>query len=261
MKSLFVSHGAPNLVLHDTEARNFLRDYGLGGETPRAILVVSAHFTHAGPALSAGEHPEMIYDFGGFEPELRTLIYPAPGAPDVAAEAARLLEVAGHPAVLVDRGFDHGTWVPLMLMCPQADIPVVQLSVDPRKGPAEHWKLGRALAPLAESGMLIVGSGAATHNLQELFGRGYPLDAAAPEWVRAFGDWLDEKIVEGDLESLENYRRKGPFGAENHPTEEHLLPLFVALGAAGEGARGRRIHTSRQYGVLMMDAYAFEAAA
>ena len=144
-------------------------------------------------------------------------------------------------------------------MRPQADIPVVQLSVNPEAGPEWHYKIGRALQPLTEQNVLIIGSGAATHNLRELFGHNYPLDAAAPDWVKEFGEWLDERIVAGDVGALLDYRKKAPHAEHNHPTEEHLLPLYVALGAAGEKAMGARIHTSHQYGVLMMDAYAFHA--
>lgn len=254
---LFVSHGAPNLVLHNSAAKQFLEAYGHDLGTPRAILVVSAHFTAAAPALSAGEKPEMIYDFGGFEPELRTLVYPAPGAPDVAGRAAELLREAGYQPALVERGYDHGTWVPLMLLRPQADIPVVQLSVDPRKGPDYHLALGRALAPLTKEGVLVIGSGAATHNLQEFFRGGYRADLPAPDWVKAFGDWLKERVEAGAVDDLLQYRTRAPFGRENHPTEEHLLPLFVAMGAAGEGTAGQRVHTSKEYGVLMMDCYRF----
>jgi 4,5-DOPA dioxygenase extradiol len=257
LPTLFVSHGAPNLVLHNSAARSFLEAYGEGLGAPKAILVVSAHFEARGPALSAGEHPDMIYDFGGFEPELRTLVYPAPGSPDLARRAAELLREAGLDPVLVERGYDHGTWVPLMLLNPSADIPVVQLSVDPGRGPDYHLALGQALAPLAEEGVLIVGSGAATHNLHEYFRGGYRSDSPTPDWVKAFGDWLSERIEAGATDDLVRYRDRAPYGAKNHPTEEHLLPLFVALGAAGEGAPAKRVHTSHEYGVLMMDCYRF----
>lgn len=256
--TLFVSHGAPNLILHNSEARSFLAAYGKTLSDYRAILVVSAHYEAPEPRLSSASQPNMIYDFGGFEPELRTIQYSAPGAPDVAEEAANLLRKAGFQASLdPERGYDHGTWVPLALLKPEADIPVVQLSVSPHHDAAWHWSLGEALRPLAESGVLIIGSGAATHNLHEFFRGHYRFDTPAPDWVRAFGDWLDEKAVAGDRDSLLAYRTQAPFGPENHPTEEHLLPFFVAMGAAGEGARGQRIHSSQQYGVLMMDCYAF----
>jgi 4,5-DOPA dioxygenase extradiol len=256
--TLFVSHGAPNLVLHNSEARSFLAAYGRNLSDYRGILVVSAHYEAPEPHLTAGAHPPMIYDFGGFEPELRTIVYPAPGSPSLAAEAAEVLRAAGFAPSLDElRGYDHGTWAPLALLRPEADLPVVQLSVSPNHDASWHYQMGEALRSLAVSGVLIIGSGAATHNLHEFFRGGYRFDTPAPDWVRAFGNWLDEKATQGDVPSLLDYRRSAPFGRENHPTEEHLLPFFVALGAAGEGARGERIHSSHQYGVLMMDCYAF----
>ncbi len=257
MSTLFVSHGAPNLILHNTEAKLFLESYGRTLGKPRAILMVTAHFEASRPTLTNGAHPGMIYDFGGFEPELRTVNYSAPGSPEVASEAFKLLDEAGFSPAFADRGFDHGTWVPLVLLRPEADIPVVQLSVEPDKGAAYHLKLGQALKPLAESGVLIIGSGAATHNLHEFFRGQYRPDSPAPDWVKSFGEWLDRKITAGDTEALVQYRMLAPNGAKNHPTEEHLLPLFVAMGAAGAGAHGTRVHTSQEYGVLMMDAYSF----
>lgn len=253
--TLFVSHGAPNLVLHNSAARHFLEAFGQDLERPRTILVVSAHFETEEPVASADPAPGMIYDFGGFEPELRRLVYAAPGAPEVARRAVELLRGAGLGAALVEgRGYDHGTWVPLMLLFPEADIPVAQLSIQPGRDPEHHHALGMALAPLAEEGVLIVGSGAMTHNLRAMARGGR--DAPAPSWVRDFGEWMRERLEAGAIADVVAYRDRAPFAAENHPTDEHLLPLFVALGAAG-GERGRRVHTSDEYGVLMMDAYRF----
>ena len=256
--SLFVSHGAPNLILHNSDARRFLAGYGARLADVRGLLVVSAHFEASVPTLTSAERPPMIYDFGGFEPELRQVVYSAPGSPALAREAAAALEAAGFPVALDPRrGFDHGTWVPLSLLRPEADLPVVQLSVSPAHDAAWHYRLGEALRPLAENGILVIGSGAATHNLHEFFRGGYSFDTPAPDWVRAFGDWLDAKVAAGDVDALLAWETAAPFGRENHPTDEHLLPFFVALGAAGVGTKGERIHTSHQYGVLMMDCYAF----
>ncbi len=257
MPTLFVSHGAPNLVLHNSEAKRFLERFAADLPRPKAILVASAHFDTPVPATTADERPETVYDFRGFEPELYQMTYPAPGAPDLAARATALLAEAGFAARPISgHGFDHGTWVPLKLLYPDAEIPVVQLSIQSQQGPEHHVKVGEALRPLAEEGVLIIGSGALTHNLHEFFRGGYAADAPAPEWVRAFGEWMRERIEAGDRDALVHYRAKAPHGPANHPTEEHLLPLFVALGAAGEGG-GRRVHTSQEYGVLMMDAYRF----
>jgi len=256
MPALFVSHGAPNLALSDTPARRFLEDWGRSLPRPEAILVVSAHWETAIPTVSAAARPATIHDFRGFEPALYELRYPAPGAPALAGRVAGLLADAGLPAETdPDRGLDHGAWVPLMLLFPAADLPVTQLAIQPDAGPAHHLRLGEALAPLRDAGVLILASGAATHNLAEF--RGRAIDATPPDWVVAFGDWIDRAISEGRREDLLRYRDLAPFPAENHPSEEHLLPLFTALGAAAD-PRGRRVHASHTYGVIAMDAYVFE---
>ena len=164
---------------------------------------------------------------------------------------------AGYP-VRIDtrRGLDHGAWVPLMLAYPAATIPAVQLSVQPHLGPAHHLALGRALQPLRGEGVLIAGSGGFTHNLYEYF-RGPASQGGEPEWVTAFADWFERALLESRVDDLVRYRRLAPYAEKNHPSEEHLLPVFVALGAAGPGARARRLHHSLEGGVLRLDAYAF----
>ncbi|HMB48877.1 MAG TPA: class III extradiol ring-cleavage dioxygenase [Afifellaceae bacterium] len=259
---IFVSHGAPDLAITQTAAHDFLKSYGRSGARPKAILTVSAHFETADPVLVTDPAPEMIYDFGGFDPALRTIVYPAPGAPDISRLAFEAIEAAGFdPKLAEKRGYDHGVWVPLMLLYPEADIPVAQLSVDPNRDPAWHYRLGEALRPLTEQGVLIVGSGSLTHNLGEVFTPAglRRRDEDAPQWVDDFAAWIAERLAEGDVDLLLDYRRQAPFAVENHPTDEHLLPLFVALGAAGHQALGRRLHDSREFGVLAMDAYAFNA--
>ncbi|HVY57377.1 MAG TPA: class III extradiol ring-cleavage dioxygenase [Xanthobacteraceae bacterium] len=258
LPTVFISHGAPDLVLHNSPAREFLAGFGVQLGKPRAIVIASAHFASHRPAVVGDAQPGMIYDFGGFDPKLNTLVYPAPGDPVVAVKVAGLLQATGlAPTMVEKRGYDHGAWVPLMLMYPLADVPVVQLSVQPQLGAAHHFALGRALASLADENILVVGSGSATHNLSEFFRGGYAEDAPAPDWVVRFDDWVHEKAEAGAAEDLIDYRSRAPFARENHPTEEHFVPLHVALGAAGEGARGERVHTSHQHGVLMMDAYTF----
>lgn len=261
MPSLFVSHGAPNLILYDTPARQFLADYAESIERPTAILSVSAHFETDRPAVVADPAPDMIYDFGGFEDELYTLTYPAPGDPALAERVAGLLSDADlAPAIVRKRGYDHGTWVPLMLLYPGADIPVAQLSVQPGASAAHHYRLGEALAPLRDEGVLIVGSGSFTHNLHEAFQnlRRGAVDAERPDWVSAFVDWMVPRIEAGAVDDLVAYRTKAPFAVENHPTDEHLMPLYVALGAAGARPKGHRIHESHQFGALELDAFAFD---
>jgi 4,5-DOPA dioxygenase extradiol len=254
--ALFVSHGAPTLPFEPVAAREFL--CGLGGliSRPKAILAVSAHWDTAVPTVSAAERPETIHDFSGFPPELYRLRYEAPGAPALAQRVAALLGRAGLAVeIAADRGLDHGAWVPLMLAYPDADIPVAQLSIQSGRGPAWHWKLGEALQPLREEGVLILASGSATHNLRE-FGR-HVRDAAPLGYVAAFNEWLAAALTGGQRDDLLDYRSRAPDAARNHPTDEHLLPLFVAAGAGSTG-RGERLHASYTYGALAMDAYRFD---
>jgi 4,5-DOPA dioxygenase extradiol len=254
--SLFLSHGAPTLPLTDTPARAFLS--GLGGQLarPKAILVISAHWETSLPTISAVDRNETIHDFFGFPRALYELRYPAPGSPSVAADVAELLRESGiESRIDRARGLDHGAWVPLLLMYPQADIPVLQLSLQPHLGPQHHLAIGRALAPLRQQGVLIIGSGSLTHDLSEF--RGHGPDDPAPEWVNHFADWFQGALTAGRTHELLDYRRRAPFAAKNHPSEEHLLPLYVALGAAGENALAERLHASSTYSVLRMDVYAF----
>ena len=259
LPTLFLSHGSPMLVIENSEARDFLAAFGKTLPRPRAMVVATAHFETARPAVGADAQPGMIYDFGGFAPELYRMVYPAPGDPLVATKVAGLLDAAGlAPVMATGRGYDHGTWVPLMLLYPDADVPVVQLSVQPQQGAAHHLAVGRALASLRHEDILVIGSGSATHNLHAYFRGGYAADTPALPWVAAFGEWVHQKAEAGAVDDLVNYRTRAPYAAENHPTEEHILPLHVALGAAGEGAKGARVHTSHRHGVLMMDAYTFQ---
>lgn len=253
--ALFVSHGAPTLPLEPGPTRGFLTELGKSVGTPAAILIVSAHWETAAPAVSTASQPETIHDFYGFPAELYRMRYAAPGAPALAQQAVQLLADAGLSAVAVsDRGLDHGAWVPLMLMYPDADIPVTQVAVQTQLGPAHHLHLGEALRPLRDEGVLIVGSGSVTHNLREL-GR---YDALPPAWVSEFNDWLAGAVEAERAEDLLDYRRRAPHAVRNHPTEEHLLPLFAAWGAATPGAKPRRIHAGYTYGVIGMDAYRFD---
>jgi 4,5-DOPA dioxygenase extradiol len=256
--TLFLSHGSPALALEDSPARRFLGELGNTLEKPPAILVISAHWQGHRPAISLAARPDTIHDFGGFAPELYPLRYPAPGAPAVAEEAAGLLEKAGFTVHRdTARGLDHGAWVPLSPMYPAADIPVTQLALPRDGGPAEHYRLGVALRPLRTQGVLIIGSGSVTHNLHRMtmdYGAGL-----APLWVADFAAWIAATLGTGNIAALLDYRRQAPYAAENHPTEEHLLPLFVALGAAGNGVASERLHASYTHNMLAMDAYAFGA--
>jgi 4,5-DOPA dioxygenase extradiol len=252
--AVFVSHGAPSLLYQPGPARDFLSSLGTVLWRPQAILCVSAHWTTATPSVTFTPAPSLIYDFGGFEDELSQATYPVPGDPVLANRIINLLKNSGIEAGKdMRRGLDHGAWVPLKLIYPEATVPVLQLSVQPNQSPAHHLAVGQALRQLREEGVLILASGSATHNLADFMGRA--VDSATPGYVTAFDEWLKGAIESDDRESLLDYRHKGPHAAANHPTPEHLLPLFVALGA---GDSGRVLHRSYTYGVISMAAYAWE---
>ena len=256
LPALFVSHGSPMIAITETPASLFLKGLAAELPAPKAILCVTAHWETAEPVLSAASKPETIHDFYGFPEPLYALDYPAPGDPALARRAADLLSEAGFaPELDETRGFDHGAWVPLQLIYPAAGIPVVQLSVQPGKDPAHHLAVGRALRPLRDEGVLILGSGNVTHNLRAF--RGQPVDAPAEAWAEGFAAWLAEAVAEGREEALLAYRETAPEAARNHPSEEHFLPFFVALGAGAPGTSGRRLHRSMEHAVLSMDSYAF----
>ncbi len=254
--ALFVSHGAPSIVLDPSPARGFLEKLSQTGPRPDAILVVSAHWETATPTVSSATTPETIYDFGGFPDALRRIVYAAPGAPELAERVSALLTDAGFgPVAMANRGLDHGAWVPLYLGFPAADIPVTQLSIQPHRDPAYHFRLGEALQSLRADNVLILASGSLTHDLASF--QGQAVDDPAPDWVSAFADWIAWAVAEGRADDVLDYRARAPHAVRNHPTDEHLLPLFVALGAGATACPGRHLHKSTTHGVLAMDAFAF----
>ena len=258
LPAVFVSHGSPMIVFEPGPARDFLAGLGKRFGRPRAILVVSAHHDEALAVVTAPERPVTIHDFGGFPAELHAIDYPATGDPALARRVAALVAATGVPtAIDPERGLDHGAWVPLMLGWPAADVPVVQLSISSAHAAQWHHRVGAALAPLREEGVLVIGSGSMTHNLREVFGARRGLDADTPGWVSGFADWMEERLLAGDTAAVLDAIDQGPDGRRNHPTPDHLLPLFTALGAGGEGATATTLHRSYTYGVLAMDAYSF----
>ena len=251
MPTVFVSHGSPMLYLEpDLPARAFLSTLGSVVPKPTAILAVSAHWNTERPEVSLTARPETIHDFSGFPDALYKLHYDAPGAP---ALAKRVAEMTG--AQPAEYGLDHGAWVPAMLGWPDADIPIFQLSVQPYMSPAHHLDLGRKLTALRDEGVLVMGSGSATHNLGRLIRGAH--DTKPEPWAEAFDDWLATTVEKGDAAALANYRNEAPNAKDAHPTDEHFLPLHVAFGAAGEGARGRALHRSFTSGNLSMASYVF----
>jgi 4,5-DOPA dioxygenase extradiol len=254
LPALFVSHGSPMHALEPGAAGEAWKELARRLPRPRAILVASAHWETEAPMLTGTARPETIHDFYGFPQPLYQIRYPAPGAPELAARASELLERAGFEAVIdPERGLDHGAWSPLLHMYPEADVPVVQVSLQTHLGPRHHYEVGRALAPLAAEGILIFGSGHMTHNLRD---RVRPDDNA---YALEFQAWTDARIRERDHDTLMDYRSRAPHAVRSHPTDEHFLPLFVALGAAGRNARPERVHDGIE-GVLAMDSYTFQAA-
>ena len=257
MPTLFLSHGSPLHALHAGDAGEAWARLGAALPRPRAVLMISAHWETELPMLSGHEAPETLHDFSGFPRELYSLGYRSPGDPVLAERTAALLRQAGSEASIdAVRGLDHGAWVPLRWMYPQADVPVVQLSVQPALGPRAHLAMGAALRPLADDGVLIIGSGHVTHNLGDWFrsrGTAQPLP-----YVAAFSEWLHQKLIAGEREAVLDYRTTQPDAARAHPTAEHFLPLFVALGAAGIDARAHRVHRGYEGAALSMDAYQFD---
>ena len=264
---LFLSHGSPMTALEPREAGRFMQALGPAIDAtfgrPRAVLAVSAHSLTREPVLLAAPRHEAVYDFGGFDPALYTLRYDAPGAPELAHRVAELLQTAGLPVhTVAEGGLDHGIWTPLRYLWPDASVPVLPLAWPPDWSPKRLFALGQALAPLTHEGVLIMSSGSITHNLRRVFAGGLrgDIDRPATPESTAFRDWFVSRSAAADWPALLDYRQQAPQAVLMHPTDEHLLPFFVAAGAAG-ALPARRIHQSLTFGDLGMDAYAFGPAA
>ncbi|MES2531583.1 MAG: class III extradiol ring-cleavage dioxygenase [Pseudomonadota bacterium] len=257
LPSLFLSHGAPTFAIEPGRAGPLLKAIGERARAlpdVRAVLVVSPHWRTRGLRVGAAERPETIHDFGGFPAPLYRLQYPAVGAPDVAEEVAAQLAQAGLAAGLArGQGLDHGAWVPLLHMLPDAPWPVLQLSLPIESDAADALALGRALAPLRDRGVLIVGSGSLTHNLYEF----RQSETEAPEdYVREFVQWARRAAVAHDDAALVDFRG-APHSHRAHPSDDHYLPLLVAAGASRGGEPVEVIDGGVTYGVLSMEGYVF----
>jgi 4,5-DOPA dioxygenase extradiol len=256
LPTLFISHGSPMHALDAGAVGEAWAALGHRYPHPKAILIASAHWETKLPMLTGNARPETIHDFFGFPAPLYEIRYAAPGAPEIAARTQHLLKEAGYTAAIDGlRGLDHGAWSPLLHSHPDADVPALQISLQTPLGARHHLQLGRALAPLADEGVLIIGSGQTTHNLRE---RGNA-DEALP-YVLEFQAWVRDRLESGAIDDLTDYRSRAPHAARAHPTEEHFLPLFVALGAAGGSPRVERVYDAVENGVLAMDAYLFHRA-
>lgn len=254
------------IALEPSPAAAFLARLGPAIEArfgrPRAVLVVSPHTASREPLLQAAARHEAIHDFGGFPAALYQLRYDAPGDPALAQVVAACLRAAGLPVHTLEGGeLDHGIWTLLRRAWPHADLPVLPLSLVPHWTAAQQWAVGAALAPLREQGVLIIGSGSLTHNLRRLMRlRGMPGTAVAPD-VQVFRDWVHSTASARDWAALRNWAATAPGALEQHPTDEHWLPFYIAAGAGGEDAVPHRIHASVDQGVMAMDGYAFGAPA
>lgn len=254
---LFVSHGAPMFAIEPGLAGQHLTELGRELPRPNAIVILSPHWMTRGEvSVTASAAPSTIHDFGGFPDALYQIQYPAPGAPALAARIVEMLETAGWESRLdANRGLDHGAWVPLRYLAPDADIPVVQVSMPASLDTREAWKLGQALKPLREMNILIVASGSLTHNLYEF--RGATPHGA--QYVKDFAAWTAKTLASGNLDQLLDYKQYAPSAERAHPTDEHYLPLFIALGAAGDKYETRVLEGGVTYGVLAMDSYLFSS--
>ena len=256
--SLFISHGAPTLAITPSPARKYLQFLGRSLNRADAIVVVSAHHDERGVMVTADRHPETLHDFGPFADELFKIRYPAPGHPALARDITVLLSGLGFVSKLqTNRGFDHGAWVPLHLINPAADVPVVQVSIDTSVGPRRHFELGQALSRLRQQNILIIGSGSFSHNLSAFLHGGFAVDAQPEKWVAEFTRWLADKLLAQDVDAALDAVAKGPWGPRNHPTMDHILPLFVAMGAGAPSTETEHLHSSTTFGVLAMDAFGF----
>ena len=254
LPSVFISHGSPMHALEAGAAGTAWAALGRRIGTPQAILIASAHWETQIPLVTGTERPDTIHDFSGFPEPLYKIRYTAPGAPKVAQRALSLLKEAGLTAAIDGcRGLDHGAWAPLLYMYPEASVPVVQISLQPELGTRHHLRLGRALRALEEENVLVIGSGHMTHNLRDWM-RG----SGAPQpYAQEFSEWVRERLEARDLDALADYRSRSPHGARAHPTDEHFLPLFFAVGAARDDFKPERIFSGIDSGVLSMDAYVF----
>jgi 4,5-DOPA dioxygenase extradiol len=254
LPSVFISHGSPMHALEAGPAGVAWAALGKRLGKPKAILIASAHWETNLPMVTGTERPETIHDFSGFPEPLYRLRYSVPGAPAVARKIIELLKGQGVTAAVDGtRGLDHGAWAPLLYMYPDADVPVVQISLQPELGTRHHLRLGRALRAVEEDNVLVIGSGHMTHNLRDwMRGRGEP-----QPYAEEFSGWVKERIERHELDELADYRAKAPHGARAHPTDEHFLPLFFALGAARDEYKAERFFSSIDAGVLSMDAYLF----
>ena len=255
--ALFVPHGSPMFALEPGAAGAAISEAAARLGTPRAIIVVSPHWETAVPTIGTASRLATIHDFGGFDPRLYQMQYRASGCAEGAVRVAEMLRANGlEVATDEQRGLDHGAWIPLRHMFPDANVPIIPLSLQHQGGPRHAYRVGQALAVLAQEGFLIVGSGNVTHNLRD-WQVVAASSASTPGYVYGFSDWLADRLAARDIEALLDYRHRRADGVRAHPRDEHLLPLYTALGAAGPDAQPEAFHRGVTDGVIAMDGYAF----
>ena len=252
MPALFISHGAPSIALEQDGFTRAVAAFGKSLAGARAIAVVSAHWQARSARVNAVAHPETIYDFGGFSPELYQIRYEAPGDPALAREIATLL---GGAALEETRGWDHGLWVPMRSLLPEASIPIVEIAQPNPTNPAELMRIGQALAPLRDRGVVIAGSGGIVHNLRAIHLA--DKDAPVDDWAKEFDDWFATHLAARDFATLTRYRDLAPHANLAVPTPEHFEPVFVTLGASRDSDSLTTIYEGFHYGNLSMRTFAY----
>ncbi|MFT7053011.1 MAG: 4,5-DOPA dioxygenase extradiol [Psychromonas sp.] len=255
--ALFISHGAPMMALEQSTTAVFLQALATTLAAPKAIVIFSAHFDLPGEVVvTSATAPSTVHDFYGFPEKLYQMTYPAPGEPALANQIADLLADNGFSSRLDDhQGWDHGAWIPMKLIYPEANIPIVEVSINSQLSAETHFQLGRALRSLRKQGILILGSGGISHNLHEIFST--RPDTQRVHKVEKFTAWVKEKLHNKEINSLLNYQNEAPYASFNHPTQEHFLPLISVLGAHIQEQTISCIHQDSEYEILALDAYRF----
>ncbi|MCA0756304.1 dioxygenase [Paenibacillus sp. N4] len=252
--SYFFAHGAPSIVLENNEYTAFMKNFAAQTPKPKAIVLFSAHWEQEEQTISAVDSYGTIYDFSGFQPELYTITYPAKGERSISGQIQALFTKHGITSSMDnERGLDHGAWAVLKLLYPDADIPVVALSVNRHLTNGQQYEIGKALAELREQDVLIIGSGGTVHNLRKLNWQGEGVD----EWALAFDNWLQSKLEAWDAEALFRYRELAPHAAEAVPTNEHFIPLLLAMGTGDRNRQAELLHRSYQFGNLSLSCWEF----
>jgi len=258
LPSLLVPHGAPTFTLAPGAAGLALREQVESIDDLRAVVIVSAHWEATVPTVGAATKLETIYDFWGFPDSLYGITYPATGCSEAAKEVVEAIQQNGLSAKLdYKRGLDHGAWIPLRLMFPNADIPIVPLSLTHGMGADKAYRLGLSLNALTQHGFLIIGSGNITHNLSDYRHAYQNQTFTPPKYIEQFSDWIAHKSSPINIPDLLNYRTQAPNALRAHPSEEHLMPFYVAMGAAGESPLITRFYKGINDYVIAMDAYRF----